>query len=62
VILREKQPELVISISVKLIPKRDDQSDPEQPTRNNRYSLMKDTQTERIAVSLNIRDLNKDAS
>jgi hypothetical protein len=47
---------------VKWIPKGDDQSNPEDTTRNQNQILPKDVQTEQIGVSSNILDLNKDAT
>jgi hypothetical protein len=52
--------ELAIPIGAKLIPKGDDQLSPEVMTRNQKYILMKHIQSEPIAISQNIRDLNKD--
>jgi hypothetical protein len=43
-------------------PKDDDQSNPEESTRNQKHIALKDIQSEQIGVSLNILDLNKYAS
>jgi hypothetical protein len=52
----------VISIAVKLIPKGDDQSNLEEPKRNQKYILEKDIQSERIGAGPKILQLKKYAS
>jgi hypothetical protein len=49
----------VVSIAAKLIPKGDDQWNPEQPKRNQKYILLKHIQSEQIGANPNILHLNK---
>jgi hypothetical protein len=52
----------VISIAATLIPNGDDSSPPEGRIRNQKCTLVKDIQTERIGAGPSILHLNKDAS
>jgi hypothetical protein len=54
--------ELLISIDVRLSLKGDDQSNLEDPIRNNKHILLKDIQTGRTGARPNILDLNKEAN